>query len=55
MHIRSRPGAPTVGCTAFAEDDIRRILRWLDPRARPVLVQLPEAEYRRLRGRWKLP
>lgn len=55
MHIRSRPGAPTVGCTAFAENDLLRILRWLDPRARPVLVQLPEAEYRRLRGRWKLP
>ena len=55
IHIRARPGAPTVGCTAFAEADVRRILAWLDPRARPVLVQLPEAEYRRLRGRWRLP
>jgi D-alanyl-D-alanine dipeptidase len=55
IHIRSRPGAPTVGCTAFAEDDVRRILRWLDPRRRPVLVQLPEAEYRRLRRGWRLP
>jgi D-alanyl-D-alanine dipeptidase len=55
LHIRARPGAPTVGCTAFAEANIRRILAWLDPRARPVLVQLPEAEYRRLRGRWGLP
>ena len=55
MHIRSRPGAPTVGCTAFAEEDIRRIVAWLNPRSRPVLVQLPEAEYRRLRSRWKLP
>jgi D-alanyl-D-alanine dipeptidase len=55
IHIRSRPGAPTVGCTAFAEEDVRRILAWLDPRSRPVLVQLPEAEYRRLRGQWGLP
>lgn len=55
MHIRSRPGAPTVGCTAFAEEDLRRIVAWLDPRSRPVLVQLPEAEYGRLRERWKLP
>jgi L,D-peptidoglycan transpeptidase YkuD (ErfK/YbiS/YcfS/YnhG family) len=55
IHIRSRPGAPTVGCTAFAEEDVRRILRWLDPRKRPVLVQLPEAEYRRLRRGWRLP
>ena len=25
---------------------MERLLRWLDPSARPVLVQLPEAEYR---------
>jgi D-alanyl-D-alanine dipeptidase len=55
IHIRARPGAPTSGCTALDEADVRRILAWLDPRARPVLVQLPEAEYRRLRGAWGLP
>ncbi len=55
IHIRSRAGASTVGCTALAEGDLRRVLRWLDPRRRPVLVQLPDAEYRRLRRGWRLP
>jgi hypothetical protein len=37
------------------EEDLRAVLAWLDPRARPVLVQLPRAEYAALRGAWGLP
>ncbi|HEX8430441.1 MAG TPA: L,D-transpeptidase family protein [Longimicrobium sp.] len=55
LHIWAAPGAPTSGCTAFADADLELILRWLDPRSGPVLVQLPEAEYRRLRLDWRLP
>jgi hypothetical protein len=39
----------------MAESDLRQVLAWLDPRARPVLVQLPAAQYGRLRGAWTLP
>jgi hypothetical protein len=31
------------------------VLAWLKPDAVPILVQLPRAEYERLRGAWMLP
>jgi hypothetical protein len=31
------------------------LLRWLDPRKRPVLVQLPRTVYESLRKSWALP
>jgi hypothetical protein len=39
----------------MAEDDLRALLAWLDPRARPVLIQLPRDVYGTLRGAWRLP
>jgi hypothetical protein len=39
----------------MAEEDLREVLAWLDPRARPVLVQLPASAYDGLRGAWALP
>lgn len=55
IHIWSSPGQPTIGCTAAAAADIAAIFFWLDAKADPVLVQLPNAEYLRLRTAWKLP
>ena len=34
---------------------MERLLVWLDPAARPVLVQLPDAEYRARAAEWGLP
>jgi hypothetical protein len=31
------------------------LLRWLDAKKRPLLVQLPRAEFERLREAWGLP
>jgi zinc D-Ala-D-Ala dipeptidase len=55
LHIWERPGVATSGCTAMAEADLLRLLRWLDSSKKPVLVQLPRPEYRRLRSAWGLP
>jgi L,D-peptidoglycan transpeptidase YkuD (ErfK/YbiS/YcfS/YnhG family) len=55
LHVWGGPGVATSGCTAFAEPRLREVLAWLDPRARPVLVQLPREEYGRLRTEWALP
>jgi D-alanyl-D-alanine dipeptidase len=55
LHIWAGPTTPTAGCTAFPAAEVETLVRWLDPRLRPMLVQLPEAEYARLRGRWQLP
>jgi D-alanyl-D-alanine dipeptidase len=55
MHIWSQEGAGTVGCTAMAERNLRVVMQWLDPRRTPVLVQLTQNQYRRLRESWGLP
>src|SRR5689334_21265333 len=55
MHIWRGPGEPTVGCTAMAQGDLESLLGWLDPERKPLLVQLPAAQYQKLRHRWNLP
>lgn len=55
LHIWGGPGSSTVGCTAMAPSDIEALLRWLDPREHPALVQLPREQYASLRTAWKLP
>jgi L,D-peptidoglycan transpeptidase YkuD (ErfK/YbiS/YcfS/YnhG family) len=55
LHIWDGPGSSTAGCTAFPRADVESLLSWLDPRKRPALVQLPAAEYVRLKRVWALP
>jgi D-alanyl-D-alanine dipeptidase len=55
MHIWRGPDKPTAGCTAMSPGQIERIVRWLDPNAKPVLVQLPREAYARLAKPWGLP
>jgi L,D-peptidoglycan transpeptidase YkuD (ErfK/YbiS/YcfS/YnhG family) len=55
LHVWKGPGQPTAGCTAMAAPHMRDVLRWLAPDGEAVLVQLPRAEYERLRGGWALP
>jgi D-aminopeptidase len=55
LHLRAGPGAVTAGCTAFDRAPMERLLRWLDPKARPLLVQLPQSEYAARAGEWGLP
>jgi zinc D-Ala-D-Ala dipeptidase len=46
LHVWSRAGQGTAGCTAMAESDAQGLLRWLDDQT--ILVQMPKAEYERL-------
>jgi len=55
FHVWRGPTAPTAGCTAMDQGDIAALLKWLDPRESPLLVQMPEAQYERFREGWKLP
>jgi D-alanyl-D-alanine dipeptidase len=55
FHVWAGPRSPTTGCTALDEAELRRLVAWLDPRARPVVVQVPVAVYSRVRGEWGLP
>jgi D-alanyl-D-alanine dipeptidase len=53
-HVWSDPEKPVTGCTAFAKNDLRRLLEWLKPNS-AAWVALPKAEYLALRFQWGLP
>jgi len=55
MHIWAGHGHGTAGCTAMPQSELESVLLWLDPLRKPLLVQLPAADYARLSHRWKLP
>jgi len=55
IHIQRSPTAGTAGCTAFTKSNVETLVRWLDEKKTPVLVQLPQSEYLRLRKDWSLP
>jgi D-alanyl-D-alanine dipeptidase len=55
LHIWKNSRAATAGCTAMPEQDLVNVLRWLDPDARPILVQMPAKEYDGLRSKFNLP
>jgi L,D-peptidoglycan transpeptidase YkuD (ErfK/YbiS/YcfS/YnhG family) len=55
LHIWKNAGTATTGCTAMPEESLVRLLGWLDPGARPLLVQMPRREYDALRTKFALP
>lgn len=55
LHVWKGADSATSGCTAMAKDNMERLLSWLDPRANPLLVQLPQAEYSKRETPWRLP
>ena len=55
LHIWEKPSKGTSGCTAVSGTDMENILRRLRSEANPLLIQLPQQEYERLRGPRGLP
>lgn len=55
LHVWKNTNTATTGCTAMAEPDLVNLLRWVDPAARPILVQMPQREYEEMRPRVGLP
>ena len=55
LHVWKDPATATSGCTAMSENNLVKIIHWLNPARHPLLVQLPEAAYRKLRAKWDLP
>ena len=42
LHIRAGAGTQTAGCVAVSGEDMMKILAWLDPQARPVILLNPD-------------
>ena len=55
FHIWKNSSSPTAGCTAMPERDLVRLIRWLDPAAQPILVQMPRQEYAPFQSNFGLP
>ena len=55
LHIWAGPESVTAGCTAMNVDALKELIGWIDPRRRPMLVQLPESALERRRTEWSLP
>ena len=47
IHIKSKKGG-TAGCTAMTEYNIIKILKWLNVKKNPLLLQLPQSEFNKL-------
>ncbi len=43
FHIQKADNAPTAGCSAMKERDLKDIISWLDPTKKPKLVQIPRS------------
>src|SRR5437762_3563390 len=55
LHIWKNSRSATAGCTAMPEQDLVALLRWLNPGARPVLIQMPSPEYDAWQTKFGLP
>ena len=55
MHIWENNQSGTDGCTAMQEQNILRVLHWINAKDHPLLVQFPVAEYKALRKKFGLP
>ena len=55
MHIWSGKNKPTAGCTAMKEPDLLNLIKFLDKRKNPILIQVPQNEYLKLKSIYRLP
>jgi zinc D-Ala-D-Ala dipeptidase len=55
FHVWDPRDPGTTGCTATSYEHLVRLLRWLDPKKDPLIVQLPAGEYGQLKQGWGLP
>lgn len=56
FHIwRGGGSKATFGCTTMSEAKLKSLIARIDPAKNPHYVLLPQAEYTRLRGAWRLP
>jgi len=55
IHIWGNANEGTEGCTAMTEDNLLKLLHWVDAAKKPLLVQLPAGEYANIARKFGLP
>lgn len=48
IHLKNTTGKGTAGCTAMREDEIVELLKWLKEEEKPLLLQLPQEEMKKI-------
>lgn len=55
IHIWKSSSQGTEGCSAMTEDDVVKIMKWVDASKKPLLVQFPVKEYNTVSEKINLP
>lgn len=55
IHVWREAAAGTAGCVAMEQDEIIKILRWLQPAKKPVIALFPRTVYKDIQNKWELP
>ncbi len=55
FHTWNNSNKPTEGCTVLDQPTLLKMIKWLDKEKNPIVVQLPKAEYERVKTKWNLP
>jgi L,D-peptidoglycan transpeptidase YkuD (ErfK/YbiS/YcfS/YnhG family) len=55
MHIWENDHVGTDGCTAMKEEDMIKVLHWINVQHNPLLIQVPKTAYAKLAARFDLP
>lgn len=55
MHVWRNAMAGTAGCVAMEQNEIIKVLSWLDPAKKPVIAVFPLDAYRDIQSKWGLP
>lgn len=44
IHLNHPDSRPTSGCTAMEETPLKEVIGWLDPRKKPMILQIPKSD-----------
>jgi hypothetical protein len=55
FHVRRGEHYRTAGCTTMAQANLVRLIKWLQPGSKAMMVELTQANYQRLWKDWDLP
>jgi L,D-peptidoglycan transpeptidase YkuD (ErfK/YbiS/YcfS/YnhG family) len=48
LHVQKAPGSATSGCTSMTKEDLQTLIAWLNPKKKPLLVQIPREKCPRI-------
>jgi len=44
FHVWRKKSSPTLGCTAMSKENLLKLMTWLDPTMKPLIIQVPKTQ-----------